>query len=1382
MRPKIILILTILISINSLCLSVQTDLFDNKFRTLSPDGGLGNNPVIGFVQSKSGFAWVLMSDELFRFDGYSYKRYSGKIKKFNTANRWIFTDIEEDASGNLYFSSNNGLLQYNYTTDNFDLIDKSYIQKVKADYKGNLWLLRLNRIGIFDRGKRTFQEVGVSGGKPMSTDDPFFCKDKKELFFANRNGEVYRLDFNLNEFKLECRLEIRSKFTKIKQNKNLLYLLTENDGLFCVDTSTGNTIKQYNFFSTGIYKNVPARALWVDEKFIWIGTQKGLYKMNPLTGEYFHYEHSKSDPYSIPNNSIWQIYEDNLGNKWFGTYAGGIAYLNSNETPKFKSYLTNMDQTNHSGFSCFLDYKNELWIGTQGGGLSRLNKNLDKISSFRHDASRNSLSYDNINALASDNQNRIWIGTILTGIDVYDLKSGEFYNFNAKDSNKKILYDNIGKFEAEADSGIWISYLQGSQLLTYLAYKNSTFHHIAFNTSEQTTLYGGDIMDISRDKDGILWVASRNRLHWMDVKKKTLHLVPVDSVQQPVMFNMNVQTVYADYKSNSIWIGTVENGLIRYDKKSKQFEELNSIFQYNIQSVYSICADNSGNIWMGTNNGLLRYDPTTKTFNHFDKRDGLVDRVYYKSSCYKDKSGLLYFGGNDGFTVVNPEKLKLNSILPTALITEFFVDNNPVSLISENSPLTEAITIISKIILSHNQQNFGFEISSSNYFIPEKNRFKYRLKGYDDKWLEVDAGKRTISYTKVPAGKYVFEVLASNNDGIWSAEPKMIEVVVKPAPWLSWWAYFIYLVLLGSIGYIILYYYLRQKQYKLKLYYETLDAKQREENHQAQLRFFTNISHDFKTPISLILASLDRVASDKINIPDRLFNNISNNAKRLLNLVNELMDFRTVENGIMHLKLSKSNLNEFVEYCANDFKEHAIQRKIYFQIINDSKLFSLLYFDMRIMEKIVLNLLNNAFKYTKNGGQVTVQTFYDITDFYSNYANSSFVNKPETNIPMFGFVIRDTGVGISAESIARVFDRFYRVEENQDDLHIGSGVGLALVKSLVVLHKGMIAIYSERNVGTDILVAFPKDKAIYNDSDFVNELEENATERKLNSLLMDETISEDAESDIETENYFAREKKRILIAEDNSELRQLISEALMDNFDICQAENGLLASQILDTMEVDIIISDIMMPEKDGITFCREAKQNLHYCHIPFIMMTAKGGLDARIDGIDSGADAYLEKPISFKLLKLTIQNLLKQQTRVREYYAKNIFVDGSEVVGNQRDNEFIKKFIDVVDKFISKNDVDINYIAMELSMSRSKLYAKVKGLTNKTIVDFIRTYRLRKAAKLMIEEGLNVIEAMDQVGIESASYFTHAFKKEFGETPSGFVARMKGNQPQSTN
>jgi signal transduction histidine kinase/DNA-binding response OmpR family regulator len=591
-------------------------------------------------------------------------------------------------------------------------------------------------------------------------------------------------------------------------------------------------------------------------------------------------------------------------------------------------------------------------------------------------------------------------------------------------------------------------------------------------------------------------------------------------------------------------------------------------------------------------------------------------------------------------------------------------------------------------------------------------------------------------------------------------------------------------VLLGAIGYIILYYYLRQKQYKLKLYYETLDAKQQEENHQAQLRFFTNISHDFKTPISLILASLDRIVSDKINIPERLFNNISNNAKRLLNLVNELMDFRTVENGIMHLKLSESNLNEFVEFCTTDFKEYAIQRKIYFQVRNDSKLFSLFYFDGRIMEKIIFNLLNNAFKYTNNGGQVTVQTLYDINDFHSNYANSSFVNKPEINTPMFGFVIHDTGVGISAESIAHVFDRFYRVEENQDDLHIGSGVGLALVKSLVMLHKGMIAIYSERNVGTDILVAFPKDKEVYNGEDFISGLEINAMELKLNSLLMDETISEDLESDNEneSENYFSREKKRILIAEDNSELRQLISEALMDNFDVCQAENGLLASQILDTLEVDIIISDIMMPEKDGITFCREVKQNVDNCHIPFIMMTAKGGLDARIDGIDSGADAYLEKPISFKLLKLTIQNLLKQQNRVREYYAKNIFVDGSEVIGNQRDNEFIKKFIDVVDKFIGKNDVDINYIAMELSMSRSKLYAKVKSLTNKTIVDFIRTYRLRKAAKLMIEDGLNVIEAMDVVGIESASYFSHAFKKEFGETPSGFVARMKGNQPPSAN
>jgi len=1202
MKHNIILILVFLFSINSVSLSAQADLSDTKFRTLSPDGGLGNNAITGFVQSKSGFVWILTLDELFRFDGYSFKRYSGKIKEFNIANSWIFTDIEEDASGNLYLSSNNGLLQYNYATDNFELIDKSYIQRVKEDHKGNLWLLRLNRIGIFDRNKRTFQEVGLSGGKPMPTDEPNFFRNKNDIFFANRKGEVYRFDFNVMEFKLELKLEIRSKFTKIKQNKNLLYLLTENDGLFCVDTSTGKMIIQYNFFSTGIFKNVPARALCVDDKFIWIGTQKGLYKINPFTGEYFHFQHSKSDLYSIPNNSIWQIYEDNLGNKWFGTYAGGIAYLNANETPKFKSYLTNMDQTNHSGFSCFLDFKNELWIGSQGGGLSKFNKNLEKINSFSHDANRNSLSYDNISALANDAQNRIWIGTILTGIDVYDLASRKFHNFNSKDPGKKILYDHIGKFEAEADSGIWISYLQGSHELTFASFKNTTFRHLIFNTSQKSTLYGGEIMDISRDKGGILWVATRNRLHWMDVKKRVLHVVPFDSVQQPILLNMNAQTVYADNKSNSIWIGTIENGLIRYDKQSKKFEILNKIFQYNIQSVYSICTDNSGNVWLGTNNGIVRYNPNTKTFNHFDKRDGLVDRVYYLFSCYKDNSGLLYFGGNDGFTVINPDKLKLNSIIPKALITEFFVDNNPIAINTENSPLNEPITITKKIVLSHNQQNFGFEISSTNYYIPEKNRFKYRLKGYDDKWLEVDAGKRTISYTKVPAGKYTFEVLASNNDGIWSAEPNSIDVVVKPAPWLSWWAYLIYLVLLGAIGYTILYYYLRQKQYKLKLHYETLEAKQQEENHQAQLRFFTNISHDFKTPISLILASLDRISADKIQIPERLFSNISNNAKRLLNLVNELMDFRTVQNGIMHLKLSESNINEFVEYCANDFKEHAIQRKIYFQLINDAKLFSLLYFDVRIMEKIILNLLNNAFKYTQNGGQITVQTFYDINDFHSNYANSSFVNKPETNTPMFGFVIKDSGVGISAESITRVFDRFYRVEENQDDLHIGSGVGLALVKSLVILHKGMIAIYSDRNVGTDILVAFPKDKTIYNEEDFVTDMEINAMELKLNSLLMDDTISEEIVSENDTENYFSREKKRILIAEDNPELRQLISEALMENFEICQAENGLLASQLLDTMEVDIIISDIMMPEKDGITFCREVKQNVDNCHIPFIM------------------------------------------------------------------------------------------------------------------------------------------------------------------------------------
>jgi DNA-binding response OmpR family regulator len=459
---------------------------------------------------------------------------------------------------------------------------------------------------------------------------------------------------------------------------------------------------------------------------------------------------------------------------------------------------------------------------------------------------------------------------------------------------------------------------------------------------------------------------------------------------------------------------------------------------------------------------------------------------------------------------------------------------------------------------------------------------------------------------------------------------------------------------------------------------------------------------------------------------------------------------------------------------ASDFKEYALQRDIKFTIKCDVNLNKDVYFDHNVIEKIIMNLLNNAFKYSNNGTSIEIESIADYSTFQSNYVNKFTVNENTHEVPMFGIVVRDKGIGISEKSIQHVFDRFYMVNDPKGESHLGSGVGLALVKSLVLVHKGSIEICSERDKGTDIIVAFPYLKSEY---DFL-EFSENVTlgfpssESKLQ--MLDDVVDIDKNVKDELDNIYLSEKRSILLAEDNDELRSLIAESLASHYQVFEAANGVVATQLLESKDFDLILSDIMMPEKDGVTFCREVKENISSCHIPFILMTAKGGVENKIEGIGSGADAYLEKPVNLKLLQLTILNLLKQQIRIKDFYAKNFYSESGEIKGNQLDNEFMKKLVELIESKLDQVNLDNTYLATEMAMSRSKLYIKVKGLTGKSLVEFVRYYRLRKAVKLLVEDNMSIQDVMQLVGFESQSYFTTAFKKEFGENPRAYVANAK--------
>ncbi|GHV15902.1 hybrid sensor histidine kinase/response regulator [Bacteroidia bacterium] len=1319
---------------------------DYRFRTLSPEGGFYFDGVRQIQQDTDGFVWILMDHDLYRFDGYQYKRYYTYFTNQEKSVEWLFLKLTVTSSGYFFVNTNNGLYNYDKASDTFEKVSDE-VELIRIDNRDNIWIRKNRTWNVFDENRNPFNIndsiliTPLYDGKKISFIGPIFCTNNSDLYTFTNYSRIYRYNYEKKEFNLCFTMpEDDGHILDAKAYKSKLWVLTDKYGLYKIDLSTFTIEDHFDFLKGG-----ETRALHIDKRgHVWIGTIKGLYVIDPDEKTYHHYVHSKSDPFSLPNNSVWTINEDNQRNIWIGTYSGAIAYVNLDEKKPFDTYMPYENRLSHAPVSAFAEDDTSLWIGTEGGGINRLNKKTEEFSYYTNDKSRNSLAFDNIKSIVVDKGQNLWIALFNGGLDYYNAKSGQFYNFKQTTGSNSILDNSLRKIVLESDSGLWIAYQRKKVEISFYSFKTKQFYH--HSPVGENTQY---IFDMLRGRENQLWVLSNESLYLMDIKTKVMK-----KINRPDSVFLNFSAFCLD-DSGNLWIGTIKNGLVKYDVNADKFILFDKILNYNVSSIYSINYDGEDNLWIGTDDGLFRYSISNNTFFEYDKGDGTQGRVYYPLASMKSMGGKLYFGGTTGFTVIDPQEVSLNMHKPKVIISDFYIDHQPSKL---NFSSKDSIY---EIVLSHNQTNFGFKFSSDNFLLPEKNHFKYRMRDYDNRWIEVDASSRTAMYSKVPAGTYYFEVLASNNDGIWSETPTVIKIIRKSAPWFSWPAYVLYALLILGVLSLIIRYYIEKKNLKMQLYLDNIEKDKKEEIHQSQLRFFTNISHDFRTPLSLIMASLDRLRED--GIKEYYYRILNSNTQRLLNLVNELMDFRTIENEKMNLEIQPLDLNSFLEVVAADFSDYAKQRDIDFKIVCDPALPTNLYVDKKIVEKIVMNLLNNAFKYSKEGSSISLETYSNIDSFKSQYENSYTVEGSQVAEKAFSIVVRDTGVGITKESISSVFERFYKVNTVNADSHLGTGIGLALVKSLVLLHKGTITILSERGKGTDMVVCLPLDIKLYEESDFLKE-----------KIVVDDIAKEEDVNEKLDETILLCDKKKVLIVEDNEDLRSLIADSLSADYEIIEASDGLVASKLINSMEPDLIISDIMMPLKDGVTLCHEIKNDINTSHIPFILLTAKTSLESKIEGVDSGADMYFEKPIDLNFLRISINNIFKYQQQLKEYYAKNYFADSAELSQNEQDNKFLKKFIDIIEANIDQSEMDVNYIATELSMSRSKLYTKIKTLTDKSIVEFILNYRLRKAARLIIEEDMTMREIMTQIGIESQPYFTNAFKKEFGQTPTAFAAKHK--------
>ena len=944
----------------------------------------------------------------------------------------------------------------------------------------------------------------------------------------------------------------------------------------------------------------------------------------------------------------------------------------------------------------------DIWFGMYNGGIYVYRKG-EKV---KHLTTKNSafLTSDCVSALYEDYEGNCWVGT-RGGIGVR-LSDGTDYRFETMNFNDSL-------------SAGWIY-----------------------------------VRDIVQDMDNSVWLATSNFgvIHITgDVRQPSTLKYENYSFHNRKLITNTVLCMHID-RFGRLWAGTEGGGLYLYNRSTGQFEEKTRTYSIPGDVIVSIEEDKSGNLWLGTVSGLVKLY-VAAVGNDFSTRiytsaDGLQDNFIVNSSCSRD--GELFFGGHKGYNSFFPDKMEIPSQETNFLITDIKIFNHsfknlPVELQQKISPVMPTYT--SKIELPYKYNNFSIEFAALTYKNPELNRYAYRLQNFDRDWQYTDADRRFAYYNNLPSGTYTFQLKATNENGEWSGYVREFTVVVLPPFWATWWAYLLYMVLVLVIG-VLIYRTIKKRillQNALRLR-EMEKAKAEELNH-AKLQFFTNITHELLTPLTIISATVDELKTQAPSHND-LYTVMNSNIQRLIRLLQQILEFRKAETGNLKLRVSPGDLAAFVRTGTESFKPLVKKRKIHFSLLCDPE--SIVgYFDIDKLDKIMYNLLSNAAKYNKEDGFIQVTLSYDEED-------REFVL----------LRVKDNGKGISREKQATLFKRFYEGDYRKFNT-IGTGIGLSLTKDLVTLHGGTISVESEVDHGTEFIVRIPIERSYYDEEQIDDEVI---------SLRQTAIDYEDTPEDVIAEvQELATKANSILLVEDNEELLNLMTKLLGREYNVFTAENGKEGIIVLENEDVDLIVSDIMMPEMDGIEFCKYVKGHLEISHIPVILLTAKNKEEDRAEAYEIGADAFISKPFNLTVLHARIRNLLKYKARMAHDFKNQIVFEVKDLNYTSLDEDFIQRAINCVNNHLEDPNFDQAQFADEMLTSKSTLYKKLKSLAGLNTSSFIRNVRLKAACRIMEEKGINirVSELAYAVGFNDPKYFSSCFKKEFGMLPSEYIERF---------
>ena len=1352
------------------------------FRHLKSEQGLSNSTIEAILQDSRGFLWFGTRDGLNRYDGNRMVVYRNSSNDSSSISDNFVTSLFEDNQQNIWVGSYNGLNIFDPKSNQFSRIkyqpanrgtnSNNYISVISGDSKGRIWIGTTgDGLSIYNPKSNRFKPVACKQSANASEQERniyTFFEDSRGNLWAGTESGLYIYHKNSEAFyainpqpaktgKMGVRSIAEDKFGR-------LLLGMEYNGLIIFNPAAGTT-QQY-LHKAGDASSITSNMLRCvsvsSNGDIWIGcVNGGLDKFDPATQTFYNYQVEPDNPGSLSQRTVSALYPDRQGNLWIGTHRGGVN-LYSPGSEKFNLYRQKPGKSslNFNDVKTFCeDRKGNIWVGTDGGGLNVFSPEDNQFTYFKHDPfNPSSLGSNEVIDIKEDSDGQLWIATWGGGLCLFNPSANNFTRFSG--INKK--YGNLNSdyiqciFETDKEQLLIGTYFGGLYQFNRIS---RTFTPVQKSKSGATALFGKNILSITRDRVGDTWIGTDDGglNKWVAASGEFEHYFHTD-VKMP-----DIRVIFSDNKGN-IWVG--QEGLYLYNRESDRFSKFTDAEGLASLFIKGIVEDDKGFLWISTSNGLRQLDPNTKTVRSYNTGDGLQDMEFEANACLKTRDGQIYFGGVNGFNSFFPKDIRVNSYVPPVFVTDFQVQNKTITG-GQNEVLKEDISYTKRLRLDYKQATFSFGFAALNFTTSKNNRFLYKLDHWDKDWISAGV-EQVASYTNVSPGTYTFTVKASNNDGLWNEKGYSIEIVITPPFWSTWWFRLLVVSALFAAGYYL--YRIRRK-----IQQQRYEEEKKEAIHQMQLQFFTNISHEFRTPLSLIAGPVEKLLKeDAGSNHSHLYQVIQRNTYRLLQLINELMDFRKAESGVLKLQVMPGSIPLFIQEISEEFSELALHKNITFSI-SASTARNEVYFDRQVLEKIIINLLSNSFKYTPDYGRVELQVLDSLEDFKPQFEHKLLIGGSHLNDSFIYFRIADNGTGISKESIPHLFERYYRVS----DTHLGSGIGLAFIKTLTHLHKGNITVYSEYGKGTEIIIGIPASKSAYAGNE--KWMKHHDSPVRLESLVTQPSLSVAVEPVIKVPeiNETAGVKEYVvLVADDHKELRTFLKESLNQFFKIIEAADGKEAMEKTLEHYPDLIISDIMMPVMDGLAFCRMVKTTVETAHIPFILLTAKDALASRMEGTETGADYYFSKPLSMDLLKLNIRNIFAQREKLKEHYRKDQLAEVKELAHSSLDKQFLEDLLSIIDKNLSSPEMDIDFVCAEIGMSRTKLYNKVKGITGQPIGDFIRTIRLRRAAALMMQRDLSLTDIMYSVGIQTQSYFSKAFKQEFGKSPTQFLKDIEpGNK-----